>query len=132
MIFGHNNPNLLDLYIEQFVKQGNALSCSLFKLCMIRTVNGDDEIEGLNMRSIIKECSRSNSNNLFHKRGINRHLISFKLCLLLHLSRDLRFFVSQAKLVTSVKKGKSVGHSAHRITPNIKFLLTKDSVLATN
>ena len=43
-----------------------------------------------------------------------------------------RFFVSQAKFVTSVKKGKSVPHSAHRITPKISFLLTKDSVLVTN
>ena len=38
--------------IEQSVKQGDALSCSLFILCMdplIRKVNGDNEIEGLNI-----------------------------------------------------------------------------------
>ena len=38
--------------IEQSVKQGDALSCSLFILCMdplIRKVNSDDTIEGLNI-----------------------------------------------------------------------------------
>ena len=40
--------------------------------------------------------------------------------------------MSQAKLVASVKKGKSVCHSDHTITLKIGFLLTKDSVLATN
>ena len=38
--------------IEQSVKQEDALSCSLFILCMdppIRKVNGDNEIEGLNI-----------------------------------------------------------------------------------
>ena len=64
--------------IEQSVKQGDALSCSLFILCMdplIRKVNGDNQIEGLNIGFngeyidkvcgytddiifIIKECSR--------------------------------------------------------------------------
>ena len=37
--------------IEQSVKQGDALSCSLFILCLdplIRKVNSDDTIEGLN------------------------------------------------------------------------------------
>ena len=36
--------------------------------------------------------------------------------------------MSQAKLVTSVKKGKSVRHSAHQMTPKISFLLTIDFV----
>ena len=65
--------------IEQSVKQGDALSCSLFILCMdplIRKVNSDDEIVGLNIGIngecidkvcgyaddivfIIKECSSS-------------------------------------------------------------------------
>ena len=38
--------------IEQSIKQGDALSCALFILCMdplIRKVNGDNEIEGLNI-----------------------------------------------------------------------------------
>ena len=44
--------------IEQSVKQGDALSCSLFILCMdplIRKVNSDNEIEGLNI-GINGEC----------------------------------------------------------------------------
>ena len=65
--------------IEQSVKQGDGLSCPLFILCMdplIRKVNGDNEIEGLNIGFnseyidkvcgyaddlvfIIKECCRS-------------------------------------------------------------------------
>ena len=35
------------------------------------------------------------------------------------------YFVSQAKLITSVKKGKSVRHSAHRISPKISILADK-------
>ena len=38
--------------IEQSVKQGDALSCSLFILCMdplVRKVNGDNKIEGPNI-----------------------------------------------------------------------------------
>ena len=38
--------------IEQSVKQGDALSCSLFILCMdplIRKVNSDQSIQGLNI-----------------------------------------------------------------------------------
>ena len=42
----------------------------------------------------------------------------------------MRFLVSQAKLVISVKKGKSDNHSAHPITPMNSQLLTKDSILA--
>ena len=45
-----NRTDKLD--IEQSVKQGDALSCSLFILCMdplIRKVNNDDTIEGLNI-----------------------------------------------------------------------------------
>ena len=38
----------------------------------------------------------------------------------------------KAKLVFSVKHGKSVRHSTHRISPKDQLLLTKDSVLATN
>ena len=44
--------------IEQSVKQGDALSCSFFILCMdplIRKVNDDNEIEGLNI-GINGEC----------------------------------------------------------------------------
>ena len=33
----------------------------------------------------------------------------------------LRVFVSQAKLVTRVKKGKSIRHSAHQISPKLAF-----------
>ena len=40
--------------------------------------------------------------------------------------------MSQAKLVISVKKRKSVRHSAHRITPKIIIIADKDSILATN
>ena len=42
--------------VEQSVKQGDALSCSLFILCMdplIRKFNSDDTIEGLNIRNPI-------------------------------------------------------------------------------
>ena len=51
--------------IEQSVKQGDALSCSLFILCMdplIRKVNSDDTIEGLNIGNPIiidKQCGYS-------------------------------------------------------------------------
>ena len=43
--------------IEQSVKQGDALSCSLFILCMdplIQKVNSDDTIEGLNIGNPIR------------------------------------------------------------------------------
>ena len=48
------------------MKQGYALSCSLFILCMdplIQTVNSDDTIEGLNIGNPIlidKQCGYAN------------------------------------------------------------------------
>ena len=74
-----NGFTMENINIEQSVKQGDALSCSLFILCMdplIRKVNSDNEIAGLNIGIngecidkvcryaddivfIIKECSRS-------------------------------------------------------------------------
>ena len=44
----------------------------------------------------------------------------------------LIYLLSQAKLVSSVKKRKSDNLSAHQISPNISNFLTKDSVPVTN